>query len=73
MIYQLVNKRTEILVTATSLIAQSCNYYNHAFALLISMPRLIALTFIKIGLILNYFCQKYTKFSSTGGSTPRPP
>ena len=40
MIYQLVNKRTEILPLSTSHIARLCNQFNHALALLISMPHL---------------------------------
>ena len=37
------------------------------------MPCFKSIIFIKIGLNLNYFCQKNTKFSSAGGSAPRPP
>ena len=36
------------------------------------MPRFIALIFIKVGLKLIYFCQKYKKFSSAGGYAPKP-
>ena len=73
MIYQLVNKRTEILAIVTLHIAHLCNYYNHAFALLILFQVLIALIFVKIGLKLSDFCQKKTKCFSAGGSAPRPP
>ena len=41
MIYWLVNKRTEIFPLATSQcshIAHLCSQFNHAFALLVSMP-----------------------------------
>ena len=72
MIYQLVNKRTEILAIATSHIAHVCNQYNHGFTLQISMPRINSIIFIKIGLKLIYFCQKKTKLLSQGGSAPNP-
>ena len=45
MICQLVNKRTKILAIATSPIANVCNYYNHVFTLLISMPRFKSINF----------------------------
>ena len=47
MIYQLVNKRTEIRAIATfhSDIAHFCNYYNHVLALLISLPRFNSINF----------------------------
>ena len=41
--------------------------------MLIFMPCFKSIIFIKIGLKLSYFCQKNTKFSSVGGSAPRPP
>ena len=44
-IYQLVNNRTAILPLPTSDIAHLCNWYNYAFALLISMPRFKSITF----------------------------
>ena len=45
MIYQLVIKRTKILAIATSHIAHIRNYYNHAFALLMSVPRFNSINF----------------------------
>ena len=45
MVYQLVNKRTEILAVATSHIAHLCKKYNHVFALLICMPRFNSVNF----------------------------
>ena len=41
--------------------------------MLIFMPCFKSIIFIKIGLKLSYLCQKNTKFSSAGGSAPRPP
>ena len=47
--------------------------YNHFFALLISMPRInVALIFIKIGIKINYFCQKNKKFRAQGAPPPHP-
>ena len=40
--------------------------------MLIFMPCFKSIIIIKIGLKLSYFCQKNTKFSSAGGSAPRP-
>ena len=45
MIYQLVNKKTEILARSTSHIAHLCSWYSYVFALLISMPRFNNITF----------------------------
>ena len=53
MIYQIIKKRTEILAIATSLITYLRNYYNHVFALVISMRVLLALIFVKIDLKLS--------------------
>ena len=41
--------------------------------MLIFMPCFKSIIIIKIGLKLSYFYQKNTKFSSAGGSAPRPP
>ena len=63
MIYKLVYKKTEILpFIATFHIDLLRNLFNHVFALLISMPRLKAITFIKIGLKSSYICKKYKLF-----------
>ena len=72
MIFQIVDKRTEIQSITTSHTAHLCSYYNQVFALLISMPRYTGITFFLIGLRLSHFCQKNTKFSSAGGSATRP-
>ena len=69
MIYQLVNKRTEILPLATSHIAHLCNY---VFALLISMPHFKSINFYQNRLKIKLFLKKNTKFSIAGVSTPRP-
>ena len=56
MIYLLVNKRTELLLLATSHITIAhhlCNQFNHGFALLISMPRFKSI----------YFCQNRPKIT----------
>ena len=64
MIYQLVNKKTETHILASSHIGHFCNQFNYVFALLISIPKffnikfLKALIFTKIGLKLSYFLQK---------------
>ena len=61
-IYQLANKRIEILPLAISYIAPLCNQFNYVFALLVSTPLLKALIFIKIDLKLSYFCKKLQNF-----------
>ena len=69
MIYQLVNKRTEVSPLATSHIVRLCNQqFNHVFALLIS----IALIFIKIHVKLNYFSKKCEIFDGLGAQLPDP-
>ena len=64
MIYQLIDKRTEILPLATSyiVIAHLCNEFNHGFVLLISMPRFISTNFYKNRPKIKLFLQKSTKF-----------
>ena len=71
--YQLVNKRTEILAITTSHIAHLCKLYSHVFALLISMPLSVKLNFIKIGLKLSYFCQKKYNIFERWGMRPNTP
>ena len=59
-IYQLVNKRLEILAIATSHIAHLCNKYNHVFAPLISMPGFNSINFHQIiGLKLSSKIQSF--------------
>ena len=66
MIYQLENKRTEILPLATSNKTHLCKQVNLVFAFLISMSRFKALIFIKIGIKLSYFCKNYKTFETWG-------
>ena len=68
MIYHLVNKTTEVLLLAISLIAHLCNQFNLVFALIISMPRSKRNNFVKTGLTLSFFFKKRSKFLSAGGS-----
>ena len=68
MIYQHVNKQTEILAIATSHITHLCNlYYVHVFALLISMPGFHSINFYqnrpKVKL---FFPKKYKTFERWG-------
>ena len=62
MIYQLVNKRVEILPLAATHIGHYRNQFNRVFALLISMPRLKVLSFIKIGQNLLFLQNKIVNF-----------
>ena len=69
-IYQLVNKRSEILAIAISHMAHICNLYNHVFALLISMPRFNSINFYQNGpKIKIFFLKKYKIFErcASGG------
>ena len=73
MIYQLVNKRTDILSTATSHIALLWNLYNHVFALLISMPRFNSINFYQNRPKIKIFLPKKYKIFERWGSALRPP
>ena len=70
MIYQLLNKKTEILLlpSVTSHITHLRNQFNHSIALLILMPRFEAINFHQNR--PSAFVQKNIKFSITGGSAP---
>ena len=69
MIYQLVNTRTEILEIATCHIAHLCNWYNHAFAVLIFMPRFNSINFHEIS-IKELFLQKKKKHFLSAEAPP---
>ena len=73
MIYQLVNKRTEILAIATSHIAHLSNKHNHVFVLLISMPRFNSIKVYQNRREIELFCQKNTKSYNSEGFASRPP
>ena len=77
MIQQFVNKITEILTIATSHKPHLCNYYNHVFALLISMPRFNSINFFQNWLKIKLFLPKEYKIFerwsvplAAGGSAP---
>ena len=72
MIYHLVNNRTEILPIATSLRTRSYNYFNHAFALLISRPRFKSSIFFKIDLKLCDFQKKFQNFRALQAEPSNP-
>ena len=73
MIYQLVNKRTEILAIATTHIAHFCHYYYHVFTLLICVPRFNSIKFYqnrpKIKLV---FVKNRQIFLALGAPPPDP-
>ena len=72
MIYQLVNKRAEILATAIFQIAHLCNQYNHVFAQLTSIPCFNSINFDQNRpKIIKLFFPKNTKFLSVWGSAPQ--
>ena len=73
-IYQHLNKRQKILPLATSQIAHLRNQLI-MFALPISMQRFKSIIFCQNSPKICYFCnflQQNAKFSSAGGSAPRP-
>ena len=70
MIHQLVNKRAEILLLATSHIAHLRNQFSSVFALLISMPRSKSINIYQNRPKIKLFSQKTTKFSSAGAPPP---
>ena len=72
MTYQQVNKKTAMVSLTTSHIAHKCNQLNHV-ALPISLLRFKNIIFYYNSPKLSYFCKKNAKFSSAGGSAPRPP
>ena len=61
-----------MLSLATSHIAHYCNQLNHV-VLPISMPRFKSIICYYNNPKINLFLQKNAKFSSAGGSAPRPP
>ena len=72
MVYQHVNNRAKILPLATFRIAHLCKQFNQ-FALPISMPRFKSIIFYQYSPKIKLFLKKNAKFSSAGGSAPRPP
>ena len=69
------NKKAEIFLLTTTLIAHLCSQFNHVFALLIPMRLchvLKALIFAKIGLKASYFCKKLQNLRACP-KTPLPP
>ena len=72
MIYQHVNKRAKILPLATFHIAHLCSSLI-TFALPISMPRFKSIIFCQYSPKIKLFLKKNAKFSSAGGSAPKPP
>ena len=72
--YEVTNKRTEILLLASTshiAIAYLCNHFNHVFALLISIHISKALILINVSLKLSNFCKKI-KFFECWGLAPTP-
>ena len=60
------NKKANNLPLTIALIAHLRSQFNHVYALLITMPRLKALIFAKIGLKLSYFCKKMQSLRKLG-------
>ena len=72
MVYQHVNNSAKILPLATFRIAHLCKQFNQ-FALPISMPRFKSIIFYQYSPKIKLILKKNAKFSSAGGSAPRPP
>ena len=74
MIYQLVNKRTEILPLATShaAISHLCTQFYHVCALLISKQRFESINSYQNKFKIKLFLQKNTNFLCARVSAPRP-
>ena len=72
MIYQHVSKRAKILLLASLHIALYANNLIR-FALPISMPCFKSIIFYQYSPKTKLFLKKNAKFSSAGGSVPRPP
>ena len=72
MIYQLVNKRAEILAI-TFHIARLCDSYNHVFVLLIFMPRFNSVSFFRNKPKIKLFLTKNTKILECWGLRPQTP
>ena len=71
MIYQLLNKRTNILPLATSQIAHLCHQF--MFALPISKPRFKSIILNQNSPKMRVFLQKNAKVSSAGDKSPQTP
>ena len=72
-IYQHLNKRTNILPLATSQIAHLCHQFNLVCPANFLSHVLKALFFNQNSPKMKLFLQKNAKFSSAGGSAPKPP